>query len=65
MIQKIPMENTKYYWWCSLIGTSSNITGVKIGNNCVIGAYSVVTDVPDFAIVGGVPKLIIDIKRLI
>lgn len=37
--------------------------GVKIGNNSIIGANSVVTkDVPDFAIVGGVPAKLIRYK---
>ena len=36
------------------------LPGVTIGNNCVIGAYSVVTkDVPDGTIVGGNPAKII------
>lgn len=48
------------------IGTNVVISpGVKIGNNCVIGAYSVVTtDVPDFAIVGGVPAKLIRYKKV-
>lgn len=34
--------------------------GVKIGNGCIVGANSVVTkDIPDYAIVGGVPAKII------
>ncbi len=39
--------------------------GVKIGNNSIIGANSVVTkDVPDFAIVGGVPAKLIRYKKI-
>lgn len=39
--------------------------GVKIGNNSIIGANSVVTkDVTDFAIVGGIPAKLIRYKRL-
>lgn len=48
------------------IGTNVVLSpGVKIGNNCIIGAYSVVTkDVPDFAIVGGVPAQLIRYKTI-
>lgn len=39
--------------------------GVKIGNHSIIGANSVVTkDVPDFAIVGGVPAKLIRYKNI-
>lgn len=39
--------------------------GVTIGNNSIIGTNSVVTkDVPDYAIVGGVPAKIIRYKKI-
>lgn len=48
------------------IGTNVVISpGVTIGNNCVIGAYSLVSkDVPNFAIVGGVPAKLIRYKKV-
>lgn len=47
------------------IGVGAKIFGnVKIGNNVTIGANSVVTkDIPDNAVVGGVPAKIIRIKK--
>lgn len=38
--------------------------GVRIGNGCIVGAGSVVTkNVPDFAVVGGVPAKIIKYRN--
>lgn len=50
-----------YVW----IGTRSIIKfGVSIGNVVIIGAGDVVTkDVPDYAIVGGVPARIIRFRK--
>jgi len=47
------------------IGTRAIIMpGVKISNGSIIGAAAVVTkDVPDFAIVGGVPARIIGSRK--
>jgi len=40
--------------------------GIRIGNHSIIGANSVVTkDVPDYAVVGGVPARILYMKKLI
>jgi maltose O-acetyltransferase len=48
------------------IGTGVVISpGVTVGNNSIIGANSVVSkDVPDFAIVAGVPAKIIRFKKI-
>jgi acetyltransferase-like isoleucine patch superfamily enzyme len=48
----------------SWIGAHSTILdGVKIGKNVVIGAHSLVkADVPDNAIVGGVPAKILKMR---
>lgn len=47
------------------IGANVIITaGCKIGNHCVIAAGSVVTkDIPDFAVVGGVPAKILKYRN--
>lgn len=38
--------------------------GVKIGNNVIVGANAVVTkDIPDNAVVGGIPAKIIKIRK--
>lgn len=47
-------------------GIGSKILGsVKIGNNVTIGAYSVVTnDIPDNAVVAGIPAKVIKYKTV-
>jgi len=47
------------------IGANSIITaGVRVGNHVVIGAGSVVTkDIPDYAVVGGVPARVIKYRK--
>ncbi|MBI2725889.1 MAG: acyltransferase [Polaromonas sp.] len=46
---------------CCFIGSQAVVTrGVTIGSHCVVGAGAVVTsDIPDYAIVGGVPGRVI------
>ena len=48
----------------SWIGYGASILrGVKVGQNCVIGTNSVVTkDVPDNAVVGGVPAKVLRLR---
>lgn len=50
-----------YYWTSLLYGAGSKILGrVKIGNHVTIAPNAVVVkDVPDYAVVGGVPAKII------
>lgn len=59
IIKEVIIGNDVWIGMCSII-----MPGVKIGNGVVIGAGSVVTkDVPDYAVVGGVPAKIIKLRR--
>ena len=58
-IEKVTIGNDVWIGMRSII-----MPGVKIGNGAVIGAGAVVTkDVPDYAIVGGVPARIIKFRK--
>ena len=58
--QKIEVGDNCYF------GLGSKIFGpVKIGNNVTVGANSVITkDIPDNAVVGGIPAKIIKFKEV-
>jgi acetyltransferase-like isoleucine patch superfamily enzyme len=64
MYQNAIIEDTSIGEDC-WIGTGAKILkGVKIGNGVVIGANAVVTkDIPDYAIVGGIPAKIIKYRE--
>ena len=58
-VAKVTIGNDVWIGMRSII-----MPGVKIGNGAVIGAGAVVTkDVPDYAIVGGVPAKIIKYRK--
>ncbi|NKI26849.1 serine acetyltransferase [Arenibacter sp. 6A1] len=59
---KVPIIGDNVY-----IATGAKVLGpIKIGNNVIIGANSVVIkDVPDFAVVAGIPARIIKINSVI
>lgn len=55
-IKPIQVGNNVYFGFNCLV-----LPGVKIGNNVVVGAGSIVTkDVPDNVVVGGVPAMVIE-----
>lgn len=62
--QRGPRKGEPVIGDCVYIGPGAKIIGaVKIGNNVVVGANAVVTkDVPDNAVVAGVPAKIISMK---
>ncbi len=52
-----PVEIGEYVWICS---RSIILPGIKIGKGAVVASGAIVTkDVPDYAIVGGVPAKVI------
>lgn len=58
-IAKVTIGNDVWIGMRSII-----MPGIKIGNGAVVGAGAVVTkDVPDFAIVGGVPAKILRYRK--
>ena len=58
-VAKVTIGNDVWIGMRSII-----MPGVKIGNGAVIGAGAIVTkDVPDYAIVGGVPAKIIKYRK--
>lgn len=58
-VAEVVIGNDVWIGMCSII-----MPGVKIGNGVVIGAGAIVTkDVPDYAVVGGVPAKIIKLRR--
>lgn len=58
-VAEVVIGNDVWIGMCSII-----MPGVKIGNGVVIGAGAIVTkDVPDYAIVGGVPAQVIKFRR--
>jgi len=58
--QKVEFKNEVIIGKGSWIGENVCIIGAKIGENCVIGANSVVTkDIPDFCIAVGIPAKVI------
>ena len=59
LVAKVTIGNDVWIGMRSII-----MPGVKIGNGAVIGAGAIVTkDVPDYAIVGGVPAKVIKYRK--
>lgn len=58
-VAKVTIGNDVWIGMRSII-----MPGVKIGNGAVIGAGAVVTkDVPDYAVVGGIPARVIRFRK--